>query len=131
MKVIVFIFSSLIIVLNTAFIQDKTSKIQQELIETIQNEYVNWLVEKNNEDIRANSFPILAHDSTNEKNISNNFTSTAKGHRKCELYDFKFKITNNQAIVQFSVGNILKSAFLEKKEGKWQLICCADLSPLL
>ena len=131
MKVIVSIFSSIIIILNTAFIQDKTSKIQQELIETIQKEYVSWLVEKTNEASGANSLPILEHDSTTANETGNNFASTSDVLRKYEFYDFEFKITNSQAVVQFSVGNMMKSAFLEKKDGKWQLICCADLSPLL
>ena len=45
--------------------------------------------------------------------------------------DFKFNIVNDQAVVQFKVDHQMKSAFLEKKNGQWKLICAADIDPVL
>jgi hypothetical protein len=119
---------------NTAFMQDKTSKIQEELIQTIQNEYVNWLMEKNDDQSNANDLDLPTYDSLlnpSQIDVTNNLTSVNTLHPNCEFYNYKFKITNSQAVVEFTVGNKQKSAFLEKKDGKWKLICCADIAPNL
>jgi len=129
MKVILSILSGFILLANTAFIQDKTTAIQHELIETIQKEYENWLINKKDYVEETKNLNLAPEDSLS---ITWDNTPTDVDYfPSCEFQDFKFKITSRQAVVQFNVNNMLKSAFLEKKDGKWKLVCCADLAPNL
>ena len=129
MKVILTILSGIILLMNSAFIQDKTAIIQQELIATIQKDYVNWLTNKKDYAADIKDLNVIHDDSLSI--ISNNDSSTIENYPPGTFQDFKFKITNRQAVVQFSINNLVKSAFFEKKDGTWKLVCCADLAPNL
>ncbi len=43
--------------------------------------------------------------------------------------DFDIRICENQAVAEFTLNGIKKSAFLEKQQGKWKMVSVADLNP--
>lgn len=131
MKVIISILSYLIITANTIIAQDKTEKIQEELIAVIKKVYMNCSAEGTDVWERENSSRIYIKDSSSHFIESKENLTVSNSPHRHRFYDFKFKITSNQAVVEFKVDNFIKSAFLEKKDGTWELICAADLTPVL
>ena len=68
--------------------------------------------------------------------MEKNETDGAKKYvssKNCSSYssldfgDFEFTIVNKQAIVQFTVDDQKISAFLEKENDKWKLVCAANI----
>ena len=142
MKPYLNIFIILILVLNSAFAYDELRKEKKALIETIKKEYVvslakdyqEWLMvnfsksEKNDTTIKPMEYDSQLNSQNNNTVLAYKTVPVASSNR---FKDFKFNIVNDQAVVQFTVDHKMKSAFLEKENGQWKLICAADIDPVL
>ena len=142
MKPCINIFIILIFVLNSAFANDELRKEKKALIETIKKEYVvslakdyqEWLMtnfsnsKKIDSTIKPMEYDRQLNSQNNNMALAYKTVPVASANR---FKDFKFNIVNDQAVVQFKVDHQMKSAFLEKKNGQWKLICAADIDPVL
>lgn len=102
---------------------DDLKKEKKILIETIKANYDSWQIKKSSAESNgifdsANS-EILADATPQENNpaLLENTTHI--------FSDFNFKICENQAVVKFQVDFQTISAFMEKRNGEWQLVCAA------
>jgi len=105
---------------------DNSIKEKKLLIETIKSNYDSWQVKHptgHGEDT-SDIWPSGTLRSSSSKKIED--ASTAREHI---FSDFRFKICENQAIVRFQVDFQEISAFMEKKDGKWSLVCAAVIPP--
>lgn len=129
-------------VLNSAFANIELRKEKKALVETIKKEYVvseardykKWLMD---------NFSISENTDSTIRPIEYNLQFNSQGNNMVMAYktapvassnrfnDFKFKIVDDQAVVQFKVDHQMKSAFLEKQNGQWKLICAADIDSVL
>ena len=142
MKPCINILLSLIFVLNSAFANDELRKEKKALVETIKKEYVvslakdyqEWLMtnfsnsKKIDSTIKPMEYDRQLNSQNNNMALAYKTVPVASANR---FKDFKFNIVNDQAVVQFKVDHQMKSAFLEKKNGQWKLICAADIDPVL
>ena len=137
---VLLIFLIIMLQINEASALDNLKKEKKALTEFIKNEYDSW----------TKTYPELtALDShkivkiSHEADIAlrqNHLKSTAPTPKPASykrnpmitppnsFSDFQFTIVNNQAIVQFAVNDQLVSAFFEKDNGQWKLICAAHLN---
>jgi hypothetical protein len=100
------------------------------IIEIIKNNYDQWSVKEMEDESLENineASPITLHknEETQPQEVNEKFTD------KNRFSNFTFKILKSQAVVKFYVDNKLISAFFEKKDGRWQLVCAADITPML
>jgi len=142
MKPCINIFIVLIFVFNSAFANDELRKEKKALIETIKKEYVvylakdyqEWLIanfsKSENPDSTINPMEYNSQLNSQNKNMALAYKTVPVAPEN-RFKDFKFNIVNDQAVVQFKVDHQRKSAFLEKKNGQWKLICAADIDPVL
>ena len=136
MKKIILLFS-LFIYCISVYANDNFRKEKKALCELIKQEYHSWLVTQNEGYLTADTFetsifqqllptdgPVLANES--ERIHTNAMRQSSMSNYR--FSDFEFTIVSNQAIVKFIVDHQLVSAFLEKENGNWKLICAAPLN---
>ncbi len=120
------LFTYLTILTFVAFANDLKAE-KKALIETIKSNYDSWYVNQNTEeefeDSTYQAARVQAVSAQKQKSIEN------KPNADHIFSDFTFKITNNQAVVQFQVDYQTISAFLEKEDGRWKLVCAAIIPP--
>lgn len=139
MKRTLIILAGLIFLFNGLIANDDFKKDKKELVETIKKEYVTWLERDYQDWLTANSATFPSVDSTVK--FLDSFSKLDEQISKLvgayepdkvvsanKLKDFKFSILKDQAVVKFKADDNMKSAFLEKKDGDWKLICVANLS---
>ena len=142
MKPCINILLSLIFILNSAFANDELRKEKKALIETIKKEYAVSLAKDYQEWLLTNFSKSKKIDSTIKpmeygRHLNSQNNNMALAYKTVPVAptnrfkDFKFNIVNDQAVVEFKVDHQMKSAFLEKKNGQWKLICAADINPIL
>ena len=142
MKPCINILLSLIFSLNSAFANDELRKEKKALIETIKKEYAVSLAKDYQEWLLTNFSKSKKIDSTikpmeYDRHLNSQNNNMALAYKTVPVApanrfkDFKFNIVNDQAVVEFKVDHQMKSAFLEKKNGQWKLICAADINPIL
>jgi len=139
-RYILFLFLSLYSICT--FANETLKKEKKELIEFIKSEYDSW------SNISQDSFSSRNHTKGNSSlklndlngEIGNTSHGPSKKHTSLKSYsdssvrnfkDFDFTIVDNQAVVRFTVDNQTVSAFLEKENGKWKLVCAAKLDLLM
>lgn len=116
---------------------DQKKDERKALIETIKKNYDLWqlksssgndrLTDYDEQHASADVFFTSAEENEDSKpDARTNFSTSSSKHI---FSDFSFKILGAQAVVKFAVDTRLISAFLEKKNGQWQLVCAADISP--
>lgn len=136
MKKIV-ILCTLLIISICSNASDNLKKEKKSLCELIKQEYHSWSITQNegysNQDtFEANSIkhPAIYDESSSSSPFKVNVSLKKYTVEPVyEFSDFHFTIANNQAIVQFIVNNQMVSAFLEKENGEWKLVCAAKLDP--
>ena len=126
---------------HNSFAYENLKKEKKALTETIKQEYDSWSnsdVHKQNTSTRIDVFAsrndhILAPGVQKQNNQLKKNTSykTYNSIDSDSFSDFEFQIVNNQAIVQFKVNYQAISAFLEKKNGSWKLVCAAKIDEVL
>jgi hypothetical protein len=132
------ILFGLLLLFNSILANDDFRKEKKELKETIKTSYVSWLERDYHDWLMANSSTVPGVDSTEKfsnycADLQVQASKLAKPYipesvvSANKLKDFKFSILNDQAIVKFKVAQNMKSAFLEKKDGSWELVFVADL----
>jgi hypothetical protein len=142
MKRTLIILAGLIIFFNGLSANDDFKKEKKALVETIKKEYVTWLERDYQEWLTANSSTFPSADSTNKfldsfSKVNDQLSTLVMAYvpekvvSANKLKDFKFSILKDQAVVKFKADDDMKSAFLEKKDGDWKLICVANLRPPL
>lgn len=99
------------------------------IIETIKTNYDQWAAKEIKDESSQNTKDIIP------KLIRENdaYQPSEKDEEvtdKSRFSNFTFKILKSQAVVKFLVDNKHISAFLEKKDGRWQLVCAADITPI-
>ena len=121
-----FILLACLSILPFGLLADDLKKEKKNLIETIKDNYDSWQVKQSAGLI---DFP----DSTKSEQLD---ASASQIKYRTDVKDgahifsdFNFKICESQAVVQFQVDFQMISAFMEKKDGQWQLVCAA-LIPL-
>ena len=93
---------------------------RKELVKAIKTNYNSWQIKESD----------VSKDTTEEQlvaTISQASYTTSSTQSKHNFTDFSFKIGEGQAIVQFQVDFKKYSAFMEKEDGKWKLVCAAEL----
>lgn len=105
---------------------DDLKKEKTLLIETIKSNYDSWLVEQH-QNIPDQPSEIWPEDPKSETHFSGN--PQQKSKKEHIFSDFAFKICDCQAVVQFQVDYQVVSAFMEKKNGQWRLVCAAQIPP--
>ena len=132
MKVIALILSILLYT-NVSLALDNFKKEIKILTEIIKSNYNSWSIET------GHSFSSNLNYETSSKANGNKSDQILEKHEsnvelgntnKVDSHvfsDFSFTIVNNQAIVQFTVDHQLVSAFMEKIDGEWNLVCAARL----
>lgn len=132
-----------IIAIPDGVAQDKLKKEKKIITAFIKSEYATW-AGADLQRLKEASQPIV-HPSINSAKGSESIEKTAnKVSTKFVAYntdnlpespqkfsDFEFTIVDHQAIVQFTVDNKMISAFLEKENGTWKLVCAAHLDKIL
>lgn len=132
------IFFVLVISISNVYALDNLKKEKKALIEFIKSEYDSW----------TRTYPQLSaldsHQVVNEPIVTNSDLQMSENkvikrsakfvsfNQKVpvepnQFRDFEFTIVNHQAIVQFIVNDQLVSAFFEKENGNWKLVCAAHL----
>ncbi len=96
------------------------------LIETIKSNYDSWVVEQQ-QDLPNQSAENWTNDKESETLSIRN--PVQKSRAEHIFSDFTFKICDSQAVVQFQVDYQMISAFMEKKNGQWRLVCAAPIPP--
>ena len=116
---------------------DNFKKEKKALTEAIRNNFDLWSIGYNEE------LSVGERNSLSQKEVMRNEVGDNEETNKEELVisasvkrknslkphnfsNFEFTIVNNQAIVQFKVDHQLVSAFLEKANGRWNLVCAAS-----
>ena len=140
MKRILFLFV-FILAYHNSFPYDNLKKEKKALTETIKEEYDSWSNSDKQEQNTSNELDLFAtHNNhrlvpSSEKQggqlKKNTSYKTYKPIISDSFTDFEFQIVNNQAIVQFKVNHQSVSAFLEKKNGAWKLVCAAKIDAVL
>ena len=122
------LFTCLSIFTFVTFANDLKAE-KKALIETIKSNYDSWCLND-----KAEESPDLSGLNDTQDQIheaSNKETPSADQKIDHIFSDFTFRINNHQAIVQFQVDYQMISAFMEKKDGKWELVCAAIIPPEL
>ena len=121
-----------------SFAIEELGREKKILIEFIKTDYYSWS-KTTEQNTTSEAYPELHGQpniddelSTSKKSkavsINKNIGRKQQSHYPSDDFtDFEFKIVNNQAIVQFTVGEQKISAFFEKENGKWKLICAANI----
>ena len=124
-----FIFLACLSIISFYSTADNLEKEKKALIETIKSNYESWL-------LKQDTYSAL--DTSENLNMaylaassSGDFLYTDTVRKEYHFSDFSFKICNCQAVVQFQVDQKTISAFMEKKNGQWKLICAATIPPEL
>ncbi len=133
----ILILSTLFIYCFSAYANDNFRKEKKALCELIKQEYHSWLVTQKEGYPAPGTFetgisqqPLVKDGSAINPNKAEKINANLKSHSSTSNYqfsDFEFTIVNNQAIVQFTADHQLVSAFLEKENGNWKLICAARI----
>ena len=135
-RVILFLFLSLYSICT--FANENLKKEKKELLEFIKSEFDSWSSTskdlfpsrnhfKENTSLELNDLD--AEIGNTPENPSKELTHI-KSDSDYSVHDFKdfdFTIVNNQAIVRFTVDDQMVSAFLQKENGQWKLVCAAKL----
>lgn len=142
MKRHLFLVLGLCLTFGSVLANDDLRKEKKELVETIKVMYISMLA-RDYQDWLSTTYSTLPGADSIEK-FSNSCTKLEMQASKLvdaytpeavvsanKLKDFKFSILHDQAIVKFKVEQNMKSAFLEKKDGNWELIFVADLEDTL
>lgn len=134
------LFFAMILIFISSFANENQKKEKKYLIELIKSEYSSWSIK---DDIKKPGSDLMELSSFNKP--GEKFMSEAKSDEKSfkkntsfksmtiphEFDDFEFNIVDDQAVVQFTVDQQPISAFLEKDNGKWKLICAAKLDHVM
>jgi hypothetical protein len=125
--------------INILAASDQKKDERKALIDTIKKNYDSWLFKSSPENdpmtdhdarhVDADVFFTSADKHENLASGSGAKTNSLANPEKHIFGDFNFKISGTQAVVKFSVDTRFVSAFLEKKNGQWELVCAADISP--
>ena len=122
-----FIVLACLCLISYSSIADDLNKEKKALIESIKANYDSWLVSQS--ELGQNSY------SDSLMTIDLLASSTQKNYQSKEIYqkhifcDFTFKICDAQAVVKFQVDLQMISAFMEKRNGEWHLVCAAVIPP--
>lgn len=135
-RFILFLFLSLYSICT--FANENLKKEKKELVEFIMSEFDSWSNTskdlfpsrnhfKENASLQLND---INEEIENTSQIPSKKQTSLKSHSDYSVRnfkDFKFTIVNNQAVVRFTVDDQIVSAFLEKENGQWKLVCAAKL----
>lgn len=124
-----FIMLACLMVISFGSFGDNLKKEKKALIETIKTNYETWQVDQKNYD----SVDSSVHHGSDQllASTSNKIQYIIAKSSDFKFSDFTFKICNCQAVVRFQVDQKTVSAFMEKKDGQWKLVCAAILPPVL
>jgi regulator of RNase E activity RraB len=113
----------------TSFIAtaDDLKKEKKILIETIKANYDSWQIKKSPPESNGLFDSAISENLADVVSQENNPSQIKNGTHI--FSDFNFKICETQAVVKFQVDFQMISAFMEKKDGKWQLVCAAVIPP--
>lgn len=123
---------TLVIFSISAFATGNFKKDKKALCNLIKNKYSSWSIPQNEGVLSLDTFEastsirVLDVQLANKNQVSN----TPIQNKDCSTLnftEFEFTIVNCQAIVTFKVDNQPISAFFEKNDGEWKLICAANL----
>jgi hypothetical protein len=106
-------------------------KVKKELIETIKKNYDSWIVQSDLEDSNSDELDGLSTSPQFTDSSSSVSYQSNSEPEKHTFSEFAFKICETQAVVRFQVDYQEISAFMEKKNGKWALVCAAVVLPNL
>ena len=133
----IIILSTLFIYCFSAYANENFRKEKKALCELIKQEYHSWLVTQTEGYPTSDTFETsLSHQLVTTDELVTKQDEVEKVNAKLirhssttnyQFSDFEFTIVNNQAIVQFTADHQLVSAFLEKENGNWKLICAARI----
>ena len=134
----IFITFAVLLISHLSF-GETVKKEKKAITDLIKSEYATWsLTEKtpatsNELAVKANFSPQHqikpGMSSTTEPMHATMRSYSYQDEATEEFSDFVFNIVENQAVVQFRVDDQLVSAFLEKENGQWKLVCAAKLDP--
>lgn len=129
------------LVFHNSFAYDNLTKEKKALTKTVKEEYDSWSNFDEHKQNTSNKMDVFASRNDHilvpgakkqnnqlKKNTSYKTYNTIVSDT---FSDFEFQIVNNQAIVQFKVNHQVISAFLEKKNGSWKLVCAAKIDEVL
>lgn len=131
----IIILSTLFICSLSAHANEQFRKDKKALCDLIKKEYPTWIVTQNEgysdiEALETSVSPIQSprtiQSTDDKKPVKKN--TTYKKYSKQEVFqfsDFEFTIVHHQAVVKFTVNQQVVSAFLEKDNGEWKLVCAA------
>lgn len=106
---------------------DDLKQEKKNLIKTIKANYDSWQIKKSS----AESNDLF--DSTISENLADAVSqedNPSQLKNGTHIFsDFNFKICETQAVVKFQVDYQMISAFMEKRDGRWQLVCAAVIPP--
>jgi hypothetical protein len=102
---------------------DDLQKEKKILIETIKANYSSWQVKYTAPEQINLSDSLTADELVSSLSVNRN--KSPEINQEHIFGDFSFKICENQAVVKFQVDFQMISAFMEKRNGEWQLVCAA------
>lgn len=122
-----FILLACLSILPFGLLADDLKKEKKNLIETIKANYDSWQVKLSTDELY--DFPDSSISEPLTASVSQqNYNADVKSGEHI-FSDFNFKICESQAVVQFRADFQMISAFMEKKDGHWQLVCAAVIPP--
>lgn len=137
MKNIIVICIGFILVFNCALANTEYRKEEKVLEQTIKSFYEVWFLDSYTQENQTT--PLYQKIDLSENLIARQVSYEKKEKKGSSLIkmdtelvservtDFSFNISGSQAVVKFNVDQEAKSAFLEKKDDNWELICIASL----
>lgn len=117
--------------LSFGLLADNNRKEKKELIESIKANYDSWMVKSEVDQITIDETDDSIASLQLTASTSNSLYISEAPVEKHIFSDFNFKICETQAVVRFQVDYKQISAFMEKKNGEWKLVCAAVIPPEL
>lgn len=110
------------------FAAENERKDKKALIECIKSDFHSWSYDLGNKTNKGDDLHYTNSDEIAPENkLRDDDSENSTKQQSADFRDFECKIVNNQAVVQFTVDEQKISAFFEKVNGAWKLICAAEL----